>query len=48
MNKLPFTLRERVSETIWNKPFYPTESDYIFSEAAIEKAPVLVAVCRKK
>ena len=48
MNKLPLTLRERVSETIWNKPFYPTESDYIFSEEAIEKAPVLVAVCRKK
>jgi SAM-dependent methyltransferase len=46
-NKLPFALREKVSETIWNKPFYPTEKDYEFSEVVLFSAPVSVAVCRK-
>ncbi|NOT47722.1 MAG: class I SAM-dependent methyltransferase, partial [Acidobacteria bacterium] len=27
LNKMPFALREGVSEAIWKKPFYPTEQD---------------------
>ncbi len=46
-NKIPFTIRERLSESVWGKPFYPTEMDYNFEEATVEQAPVLVAVCRK-
>lgn len=47
-NKLPLAVRENLSQTIWKKPFYPTESDYRFSVETSEFAPVLVAVCRKK
>jgi len=46
-NKLPFSMRERLSNTIWQKPFYPTEMDYNFDPKTVETAPVLVAVCRK-
>ncbi len=46
-NKIPVTARERISDLIWKKPFYPTESDYIFNPALIETAPTLVAVCEK-
>jgi SAM-dependent methyltransferase len=48
MNKLPLSLRERLSELIWNKPFYPTEADYNFSQQTVESAPVQLLVCRKK
>ena len=48
MNKVPFRIRERLSDTIWGKPFYPTESDYVFSTETVERAPVVVAVCSKK
>ncbi len=48
MNKIPFRLRERLSETIWQKPFYPTEDDYVFSTETVDHAPVLVAVCGRK
>ncbi len=47
MNKMPPTLRERLSEAMWKKPFYPSEADYIFDLATVSAAPVLVAVCRK-
>jgi 2-polyprenyl-3-methyl-5-hydroxy-6-metoxy-1,4-benzoquinol methylase len=47
MNKLPLSLREGFSQAVWKKPFYPTQSDYCFSEDATNFAPVLVAVCRK-
>lgn len=47
-NKLPLAVRENLSQAIWNKPFYPIESDYRFSVETSEFAPVLVAVCRKK
>lgn len=47
MNKIPIGLREWLSGIFWNKPFYPTEADYMFSVDMIESAPVLVAVCRK-
>lgn len=46
-NKIPIKLREALSQAIWKKPFYPTEDDYNFSPAAVDYAPVLVAVCRK-
>jgi len=48
MNKLPFSIREGLSNAIWKKPFYPTDSDYVFSEGTVERAPVLVAICRRK
>lgn len=47
-NKIPVTARERISDLIWKKPFYPTEGDYIFNPALVETAPTLVAVCHKE
>lgn len=47
MNKLPVIVRERMSEILWKRPFYPTESDYEFDQSAIKDAPVLLAVCKK-
>lgn len=46
-NKIPFALREKLSELIWKAPFYPTESDYRFGAETVGRAPVLVAVCSK-
>jgi SAM-dependent methyltransferase len=46
-NKLPFTVRENLSDALWGKPFYPTEKEYEFREDTVTTAPVLVAVCRK-
>ena len=48
MNKIPFPVREKLSDIMWGKPFYPTENDYKFSPDTAERAPVLVAVCSKK
>lgn len=48
MNKFPLGLREKLSEAIWKRPFYPTESDYRFSGEKLGEAPVQLAVCRKK
>lgn len=47
-NKIPFGIRERLSDAIWKKPFYPTENDYNFSEDAVRSAPTLLAVCSKR
>jgi SAM-dependent methyltransferase len=47
-NKIPFASRERLSRMIWGEPFYPTETDYKFSEATVEEASTLLAVCRKR
>lgn len=47
-NRLPISLREMFSETLWKRPFYPTHKDYIFSNKMVSTAPVLIAVCRKK
>ena len=44
-NKIPVAARERLSQLIWGKPFYPTEMDYNFDKATVERAPTLVAVC---
>lgn len=46
-NKIPFAARERLSEAIWNKPFYPTETDYVFDQRQTETAPTLLVVARK-
>ena len=47
-NKIPFQIRENLSDTIWGKPFYPTEKDYEFEESTLDTAPVLLVVCRKE
>ena len=47
LNKMPFNVREGVSEAVWKKPFYPMENDYYFRSETVEFAPVLVAVCLK-
>jgi SAM-dependent methyltransferase len=46
-NKIPLGLREKISNAVWKKPFYPIESDYRFTADSVETAPVLVAVCSK-
>jgi SAM-dependent methyltransferase len=48
LNKMPFNVRESVSEAIWKKPFYPMENDYYFRAETTEDAPTLVTVCKKK
>ncbi|MBK9174075.1 MAG: class I SAM-dependent methyltransferase [Blastocatellia bacterium] len=48
VNKLPRRLRDRLSESLWGRPFYPAESDYVFSPQALNSAPVLVVVCRNR
>jgi SAM-dependent methyltransferase len=47
-NKIPLGIRERLSEMIWGKPFYPVEMDYNFDEHTVDEAVTLFAVCRKK
>lgn len=47
-NRIPFAFRERLSETIWGKPFYPGEMDYNFDEETAETATTLLVVCRKR
>lgn len=47
LNRMPLALREGVSETVWKKPFYPTEKDYRFSTETVADAAVLVAVCSR-
>jgi ubiquinone/menaquinone biosynthesis C-methylase UbiE len=46
-NKIPFAMREWLSELIWKAPFYPIASDYDFDENTVERAPVLVVICSK-
>ena len=46
LNKFPFSgVRDRVSKALWGHQFLPDETDYQFSEATVETAPVIVAVC---
>lgn len=47
-NKIPFSTRERLSQLVWGKPFYPAENDYHFAAETAATAPVLFAVCRKR
>lgn len=46
-NKVPFTLREGLSQLIWGKPFYPLEMDYNFDEQTSDESVTLFAICRK-
>jgi SAM-dependent methyltransferase len=46
LNKLPAPVRNRASLALWGHPFLPGEKDYHFDPAAIQTAPVLVALCR--
>jgi 2-polyprenyl-3-methyl-5-hydroxy-6-metoxy-1,4-benzoquinol methylase len=48
LNKLPVAVREGLSQSIWQRPFYPTEKDYNFEAATVETAPVVVAICRPR
>ncbi|MEO8649954.1 MAG: class I SAM-dependent methyltransferase [Acidobacteriota bacterium] len=48
LNRMPSRFREWCSRAIWGAPFYPTESDYNFSETTLDRAPVIVAVCEKE
>lgn len=48
MNKLGPSMRDSLSSAIWDRPFYPTPTDYLFEANMIETAPVLVALCRPK
>jgi SAM-dependent methyltransferase len=45
LNKLPFAVRDAISQALWHQPFIPTERDYDF-DADVVTAPVLVAICR--
>ena len=47
LNKLPFTgIRDKISRVLWGHSFLPNETDYGFSEATVDTAAVLVALCR--
>ena len=48
LNKLPIAWREGTSQALWGRPFYPAETDYRFDAAAVESAPVTVAICKAK
>lgn len=47
VNKLPLKARERLSQIVWQEPFYPGEYDYQFSPLTTEGAPVLLALCQR-
>jgi SAM-dependent methyltransferase len=44
-NKTPVAPRHLVTRALFRREFYPTEYDYEFTEATVEHAPVLVALC---
>jgi SAM-dependent methyltransferase len=46
LNKVPFAARDRVSRALWGQRLIPLETDYQFSAATVNDAPVLVAICR--
>lgn len=46
LNKVPLKSRDLVSRAVWGHPLIPAETDYQFSQASVETAPVLVAICR--
>jgi 2-polyprenyl-3-methyl-5-hydroxy-6-metoxy-1,4-benzoquinol methylase len=47
LNKMPLSVRNRLSQSFWGHPLYPGETDYRFNSATVEHAPVLMAICRK-
>jgi len=46
LNRLPRLARESMSKALWGHPFTPDFTDYVFSESALNEAPVQVAICR--
>lgn len=45
LNRMPASVRDRLSQALWGHALIPTEHDYEFSTARVDEAPVLVAVC---
>ncbi len=45
LNKLPFKLRDELSNTLWGHTLYPDMQDYQFETTAVQSARVLLAVC---
>ncbi len=45
-SRLPGPAREAVARVLRGRSFYPGEHDFVFSEGAVERGHVLVAVCR--
>lgn len=46
MARLPSTVRERLAPLLKQRRFYPGEHDFAFREDGLDRAHVLVAVCR--
>jgi SAM-dependent methyltransferase len=46
LNKVPVKSRDIVSRALWGHPLIPSENDYRFTQATVQTAPVLVAICR--
>ena len=46
LRRMPAAARDGFSRAIWGHALIPSEYDYEFAAAAVDEAPVLVAVCR--
>jgi SAM-dependent methyltransferase len=44
--RLPQAMRERLSQLLQKRSFYPGERDFVFTEEALATGHVLVAICR--
>lgn len=47
LNHMPVRIREKISQILWNRQFYPIEKDYEFKSENVENAPVLIVICQK-
>ena len=45
-HRLPFSIKDRLSRLLHNRPFYPGEYDWVFTATDIEESHVFVAECR--
>ncbi len=45
-SRLPARVREGLARALHGRSFYPGEHDFVFSESAVRRGHVLVAVCR--
>jgi SAM-dependent methyltransferase len=48
LNKMPVSVRDHLSQILWGHPLFPSENDYNFTNSAVDFAPVLLALCRKR
>lgn len=46
--RTPRTFRERASQAIWSRSFYPSRKDFNFDSDLSPRSHVIVAVCRRK